>query len=75
VKVQVTGQLGTPSATTIRGTQLPPLDPQFGGVIKENAAQSKTCWAPRVVPPTGAPNVLLIITDDVGLARRARSVE
>ena len=25
-------------------------------------------WAPRVVPPKGAPNVLLIMTDDVGFA-------
>jgi arylsulfatase len=35
-------------------------------VIKETASQSKPWWAPRVVPPKGAPNVLLIMTDDVG---------
>ncbi len=64
---QVTGQPGAPGATTtIDGKQLPPPDPKFGGVIKENAAQSKAWWAPRVVPPKGAPNVLLIMTDDVG---------
>jgi len=64
---QVTGTLGTPSATaSISGRQLPPPDPQFGGVIKEGALQSKPWWAPRVVPPKGAPNVLLIITDDAG---------
>jgi arylsulfatase A-like enzyme len=64
---QVTGTLGAPSATTsISGRQLPPPDPQFGGVIKEGALQSKPWWAPRVVPPKGAPNVLLIITDDAG---------
>ena len=28
--------------------------------------QSKAWWAPRVVPPKGAPNILLIITDDSG---------
>ena len=28
--------------------------------------QSKPWWAPRVVPPKSAPNVLLIITDDAG---------
>ena len=67
VAQEVTGQLGTPSATsTIPGTQLPPPDPKFGGDIKENAAQSKPWWPPRVVPPKNAPNVLLIITDDVG---------
>ena len=64
---QVTGTLGSPSATTtIPNTQLPPPDPKFGGVIKDGALQSKPWWAPRVVAPKGAPNVLLIITDDAG---------
>ena len=31
-----------------------------------NAYQSKPYWPARVVPPTGAPNVLLIMTDDCG---------
>jgi arylsulfatase A-like enzyme len=35
-------------------------------VIKEGALQSKPWWAPRIVPPKHAPNVLLIITDDAG---------
>ncbi|HUO09409.1 MAG TPA: arylsulfatase [Phycisphaerae bacterium] len=66
-KVEVTGAPGSPSATTtISGAQLPAPDPKFGGVIKENAYQSKAWWAPRIVPPQGAPNVLLIMTDDVG---------
>ncbi|HSP98412.1 MAG TPA: sulfatase-like hydrolase/transferase, partial [Candidatus Dormibacteraeota bacterium] len=66
---EVTGTLGSPSATTtIDGRQLPAPQPKFGGVIKDNAAQSKAWWAPRVVPPKGAPNVLLIMTDDVGFA-------
>ena len=64
---QVTGTLGSPGATTtISDKQLPPPDPKFGGVIKDDALQSKPWWAPRVVPPKGAPNVLLIITDDAG---------
>ena len=64
---QTTGTPGSPSATTtISGKQLPPPDPKFGGVIKEKASESKAWWAPRVVPPKGAPNVLLIMTDDVG---------
>ena len=64
---QVTGELGSPSATTtISGKQLPPPDPKFGGVIKEKASESKAWWPPRVVPPKGAPNVLLIMTDDGG---------
>jgi arylsulfatase A-like enzyme len=50
----------------ISGKQIPPPDPTFGGVINEKASESKAWWAPRVVPPKGAPNVLLIMTDDVG---------
>ncbi len=66
-QVQVTGEPGSPSATTtIVGKQLPPFDPKFGGVIKEKATESKPWWPPRVVPPKGAPNVLLIMTDDCG---------
>jgi arylsulfatase A-like enzyme len=64
---EVTGTLGSPGATTtISGKQLPPPEPAFGGVIKHDALQSKAWWAPRVVPPKSAPNVLLIITDDAG---------
>jgi arylsulfatase len=64
---QVTGELGSPSATTtIPGNQLPAPDPKFGGVIKNDALTSKPWWAPRIVPPKDAPNVLLIITDDAG---------
>jgi arylsulfatase len=64
---QVTGELGSPSATTtINGKQLPPPDPKFGGVINQKATESKPWWPPTIVPPKGAPNVLLIMTDDCG---------
>ena len=64
---QTAGVPGAPGATTsIDGKELPPPDPKFGGVIKETAPQSKAWWPPRVVPPKGAPNVLLIMTDDAG---------
>ncbi len=64
---KVTGTPGSPSATTtINSKQLPAPDPKFGGMIKEGALQSKYWWPPRVVPPKGAPNVLLVITDDAG---------
>ena len=64
---QITGAPGSAGATTtIDGKQLPPPDPKFGGVIKEKASESTPWWAPRVVPPKGAPNVLLIMTDDQG---------
>jgi hypothetical protein len=70
---QVTRELGSPSATTtISGKQLPPPDPSFGGVIKEEASQSTPWWPPRVVPPKGAPNVLLIMTRGQGIELAAR---
>src|ERR1700709_1822218 len=63
----INGTLGTPSATiTIDGNQIPASPPKFGGVIKETLQGSKTWWPPTVVPPKGAPNVLLIMTDDQG---------
>ncbi len=63
----VNGVLGAPSTTvTLDGKQLPPPPIKFGGVIKEAATDSKPWWPPRVVPPKGAPNVLLIMTDDQG---------
>ncbi|MEI8179466.1 arylsulfatase [Aestuariivirga sp.] len=64
---QINGTPGAPDATmSISGKQLPAPAPEFGGVIKDNALQSTTWWAPRIVPPKGAPNVLLIMTDDSG---------
>ena len=64
---QVYGSLGSPSATqSINGQLLPPAEPPFGGIINLNASESKPWWPPRIVPPKGAPNILLIITDDVG---------
>src|SRR5882757_7891355 len=63
----VSGTLGSPSATTtIPGNQIPAPPPKFGGVIKETAKDSKAWWPPTIVPPKGAPNVLLIMTDDCG---------
>ena len=65
--VQTTGTPGSPSATTtIDGKQLPAPPPKFQGKIERNAAQSTPYWPARVVPPKGAPNILLIMTDDSG---------
>ena len=64
---QITGTPGSPDATiTIDGKQLPAPPTKFGGVIKDNAYQSKPYWPPTIVPPKGAPNVLLFMTDDCG---------
>jgi arylsulfatase len=65
--VETTGVVGMPDATTtISGKQLPAPDPKFGGVITNDALQSKFWWAPRIVPPKQAPNILLVMTDDSG---------
>ncbi len=67
VAQQVTGTLGQANATTtINGKQIPPPPPKFGGVITETYKTSTPWWPPRVVPPKGAPNILLIMTDDQG---------
>ncbi|HZM08612.1 MAG TPA: arylsulfatase [Candidatus Limnocylindrales bacterium] len=58
---------GSPCATTtIDGKQLPPPPPKFEGKIGRNTAQSTPYWPARVEPPKGAPNILLIMTDDSG---------
>ncbi len=67
VLAQTTGTPGAPGATTtIDGRYLPPPPQPFGGEISPNAAQSTPYWPELVVPPKGAPNILLIMTDDVG---------
>jgi arylsulfatase A-like enzyme len=64
---QVNGVPGSPSATTtIPGEQLPAPPQKFGGKIEREATKSTPYWPSRIVPPKGAPNVLLIITDDSG---------
>src|SRR5262245_11067793 len=64
---QSTGVPGSLDATTtVDGRNLPNPPKKFEGEINPNAAQSQPAWPARIVPPKGAPNVLLIMTDDVG---------
>jgi arylsulfatase A-like enzyme len=64
---QTTGSPGSPSATTtINGRYIPPPPQPFGGQIGLSVQDSKPYWPARVVPPKGAPNILLIMTDDQG---------
>ena len=64
---QITGTPGSPSATTtVDGNYIPNPPPAFGGTINLNSTNSKPWWPPNIVPPKGAPNVLLIMTDDQG---------
>ena len=65
--VETTGEPGSPSATTtIDGNYLPNPPPPFGGQIGLDAKDSTPYWPPTIVPPAGAPNILLIMTDDAG---------
>ena len=57
---------GTSSTRVISGEQLPAPDVPFAGTITDIAQSSKPYWPATIVPPKGAPNVLLIITDDAG---------
>ena len=72
VPITVGGKGGPPQlgsadyAGPLASTALPPVPPKFGGEIKPVEKDSKVWWPPTVVPPKGAPNVLLIMTDDVG---------
>ncbi|MBX4936047.1 arylsulfatase [Rhizobium binae] len=64
---QVTGTPGSPSATTtVDGRYLPNPPASFGGEIGLSSKDSKPYWQPNIVPPKGAPNILLIMTDDAG---------
>jgi arylsulfatase A-like enzyme len=64
---QTTVVSGSPSATTtIDGKYIPNPAPPFAGKINLSAVDSKPAWPPTIVPPKGAPNVLLIMTDDQG---------
>ena len=49
-----------------RGTALPYPEPQFQGKIERLAKDSVPDFPKAVEPPQNAPNVLLILTDDVG---------
>ncbi|HEY7053007.1 MAG TPA: arylsulfatase [Mycobacterium sp.] len=48
------------------GTQLPKPDPAFTGKIGETLKDSTPSYPPPLKAPQGAPNVLVILLDDVG---------
>jgi arylsulfatase A-like enzyme len=54
------------ATTTTDGKYVPAPPTSFEGVINLSAVDSKPCWPAKLVPPKGAPNVLLIMTDDQG---------
>jgi arylsulfatase A-like enzyme len=48
------------------GLVLPVPARPFGGIINRNASESTPDFPKEVAPPKGAPNILVILTDDVG---------
>jgi len=40
----------------------------FGGVIGKTVAGSKPWWPDTAKPPQGAPNILVVLFDDVGFS-------
>src|SRR5512139_679435 len=67
VAQQLRGTPGAPNAVEFPNSRvLPTPTPPFSGTIMPNAGDSVAGWPPAVAAPEGAPNVLLILTDDVG---------
>jgi hypothetical protein len=52
------------SPSSAGGTELPPPEPPFKGVIAETYKDSKPDKIPIIKAPEGAPNVLLVLIDD-----------
>jgi hypothetical protein len=57
----------SPTATQFPDSKvLPTPTPPFKGFIEPNLIDSQPGWPPTVMPPQGAPNVLLVLIDDAG---------
>jgi arylsulfatase len=56
-------------ANSIDRTNLPLPESKFGGVIGFSYLDSKVDWPKVPTPPAGAPNVLIILLDDVGFGQ------
>nr|BFE59412.1 arylsulfatase [Dactylosporangium thailandense] len=57
--------------TELNGSDMQHPDPRlepapFGGVVADTVADSTPWWAPAVRPGDGAPNIVMIVLDDVG---------
>jgi arylsulfatase len=64
---QLRGEPGSPSAVEFPNARvLPQPSAPFAGTINLSARDSTPAWPPALGAPDGAPNILLIITDDVG---------
>lgn len=52
--------------TVLDRTRLPILQPAFSGQIAENASESSPSWPVQIKAPHNAPNIIVIMTDDIG---------
>lgn len=66
--VPFAAQSQAPKAPAGDGTYLPSFPPQFNGSIGLTARTSTPDFPQPVRAPKGAPNILLILTDDVGFS-------
>ena len=63
------GSLGTLSISLLHAqTVLPASEGRFAGKIDHDARRATPAWPEEVHAPKGAPNVLLILVDDVGFS-------
>lgn len=61
------GAAGAPGTVEFPDSRVLPIPtPRFTGAIMPNAKDSTSGWPAAVAAPANAPNVLLILTDDVG---------
>jgi arylsulfatase A-like enzyme len=45
-----------------------PQDAPFGGEVRTTLKESRPWWPARAAPPAGAPNILIVLFDDVGFS-------
>jgi arylsulfatase A-like enzyme len=57
--LRATRSIGTSSV-------IPAPAPTFGGIIATSVLRARAWWAPKIAPVATAPNILLILLDDVG---------
>jgi hypothetical protein len=65
-RAETLGQEPQARAAVADGQQLPKPDPAFKGKIGETYRDSTPDYPQPVTAPKGAPNVLLVLLDDVG---------
>lgn len=62
-------QENKPATGDIDRTVIPLPEPKFGGIIGKTYKESESEWPKLPAPPAGAPNVVVIMLDDVGFGQ------